>query len=273
MLVKFCEKIFLPKTQHFILAVIVFNAIILGLETSGYIMDACGPLIVWLDKIALGIFVIELLMKITVLRLSFFKDPWNVFDFVVVGIALVPSSGPLAILRSLRILRVLRLVSAIPRLRVITESVFRALPSLGWLFILMFLIFYVFAVLTTSLFGGRFSEWFGSVGESLYTLFQMMTLDGWSMGITRPIMEVFPEAYLLFIPFIIISSFIVLNVFIGIIVGTMSAVAEAEKERQAARESEERQEVMYEFNRLKEQLAKIEALLAMREEEKKISGN
>ena len=261
MLVRFCEKIFHPRMQHFILGVIIFNALTLGLETSRTAMSAFGTGLIWLDHIALGIFVVELLMKIMALRLGFFKDPWNVFDFLVVGISLVPASGPLAILRALRILRVLRLVSNLPRLRVIAEGIFRALPSLGWLFLLLFLIFYVFAVLATNLFGAQFEEWFGSLNATLYTLFQLMTLDSWSMGIVRPLMEQFPYAYLLFIPFIIITAFIVLNVFIGIIVSTMSAVSDAETQRQLQSEEKDHAELFQEFARLKKQLDKIESLL------------
>ena len=261
MLVRFCEKIFHPRMQHFILGVIIFNALTLGLETSRTAMSTFGTGLIWLDHIALGIFVVELLMKIMALRLGFFKDPWNVFDFLVVGISLVPASGPLAILRALRILRVLRLVSNLPRLRVIAEGIFRALPSLGWLFLLLFLIFYVFAVLATNLFGAQFEEWFGSLNATLYTLFQLMTLDSWSMGIVRPLMEQFPYAYLLFIPFIIITAFIVLNVFIGIIVSTMSAVSDAETQRQLQSEEKDHAELFQEFARLKKQLDKIESLL------------
>lgn len=262
MLVKFCEKIFIPKVQKFILIVIIINAITLGLETSGFLMERCGKVIIFLDHLALTIFVIEILMKLVVRRFRFFKDPWNVFDFFVVGIALVPSSGPLAILRALRILRVLRLLKTLPRLRVIVEGVFRSLPSLGWIFALLLVIFYVFAVLATNLFGESYPEWFGSIGATMFTLFQILTLDSWSMGVARPVMEQFPHAYLLFIPFILVTAFIVLNVFIGIIVSTMSAVSEDEKEREESKKIDKGHLTLEsEFAKLKEQLDTIEQLM------------
>lgn len=266
MLLNFCRKIFSPRAQNFILAVIILNAVTLGLETSASAREHFGGLLIFLDHLALGIFVVELTMKIIVLRLRFFKDPWNVFDFLVVGIALVPNSGPLAILRALRILRVLRLINNLPALKIIIESVFRSLPSLGWIFGLLFIIFYIFSVLATSLFGAHFQEWFGSMGATMYTLFQVLTLESWSMGIARPVMEEFPHAYLLFIPFILLTSFIVLNVFIGIIVNTMSSVSEAQKQREQKHNIQTNHlTLLAEFAKLKEQMGKVELLIKEQE--------
>ena len=225
--IKACMLIERPGAQHFILGVIFFNALILGLETSPWLMERAGGLILFLDACCLTIFVVEILMKLVVQRSSFFRSGWNVFDFLIVAIALLPTAGPLAILRTLRILRVLRLIPNLPKLRVIVESVLRSLPGIGWICGLLLIVFYVFSVLTTTLFGTDFPDWFGSIGTSMYTLFQMLTLDSWSSGIVRPIMERFPYAYLLFIPYVLLTSFIVLNVFIGIIVTSMSEVAAA----------------------------------------------
>ena len=261
-----CMLVERPKAQNFILGVIFFNSLTLGLATSPEIMERAGGLINTLDACCLGIFVAEICMKLVVRRFSFFRSGWNLFDFLVVAISLAPSSGPLAILRALRVLRVLRLVANLPRLRMIVESVLRSLPSIGWICGLLFILFYIFSVLTTSLFGKDFPEWFGSIGASMYTLFQVLTLESWSMGIVRPVMEAFPHAYLLFIPFILVTSFIVMNVFIGIIVGAMSEVAAANKATEAEAvsdgepsraESLERELVL-----LKEQIAKVESLLA-----------
>ena len=229
-LVRFCEKIFLPGVQRLILGIIIFNALLLGLETSQVVMAKAGKLLVTLDTFCLGFFVVEIAMKLVVLRFTFFRSAWNIFDFLIIGISLLPSAGPLSILRSLRVLRVLRLVANLPRLRMIIESILLSLPSIGWISALLLIVFYIFSVLVTTLFGHSFPEWFGSLGSSMYTLFQMLTLDSWSSGITRPIMKQFPYAWMLFVPFVLISAFIVLNVFIGIIVSAMGEVAAGKKD-------------------------------------------
>jgi len=263
---KFCLLAEHPKTQRFILCVIVFNALDLGLATSPWLRARVGWLLSALDICCLGLFVMEILMKLVVRRFSFFRSGWNIFDFLVVSVSLVPGSSPLTILRALRILRVLRLFAKLPRLRLIVESVLQSLPSIGWICALLFMLFYIFAVLTTSLFGNDFYEWFGSIGASMYTLFQILTLESWSMGIVRPIMKQFPHAYLLFVPFILATSFIVMNVFVGIIVGAMSEVAAAEKTREtevlSGGDRENNNILEKELARLKEQIAKVEILLA-----------
>lgn len=216
--------------QNFIVAVIIINAITLGLETSAFMQRNAGELLRILDQVVLTIFVIEIVVKLYAFRFRFFRSGWNLFDFAIVGISLVPGSGPFSILRSLRVLRVLRLLSSIRRLRLIIESLLAAIPSIGWIMLLLGMVFYVFAVMGTQMFGQVFPAWFGSVGASLFTLFQVMTLESWSMGIARPVMEQFPYAWLYFVLFILISSLTILNVFIGIIVNTMQAL-HAEEEQ------------------------------------------
>jgi voltage-gated sodium channel len=262
---RICVLIDRPGAKRFILGVILFNSLILGLETSSWFMERVGKLLLTLDVLCLSIFTVEILMKLVVHRLSFFRSGWNIFDFLIVGISLTPGSGSLAILRALRILRILRLVANMPRLRVIVESVLYALPSIGWICGLLLIIFYIFSVLVTTLFGSVFPGWFGSIGASMYTLFQMLTMDSWSSGIARPVMEQFPHAYLVFIPFILVTSFIVLNVFIGVIVNSMSEVAATNKIVQADAASGEKPdrtgELEKELALLKEQITRVEALL------------
>ncbi|MCK8517312.1 ion transporter [Methylonatrum kenyense] len=207
--------------QNFIIALIVLNAITLGLETSSTAQQYIGGLLFWAERAILTVFVIEIGLKLIAFGPRFFRSGWNVFDFVIVAIALAPETGPFSILRALRILRVLRLLSQVERLRVIIESLLRALPSIGWIAFLLVLVFYIFGVMGTKLFGESFPEWFGTVGLTMYSLFQVMTLESWSMGIARPVMEVYPHAWLFFVPFILITAFTVLNLFIGIIVNTM----------------------------------------------------
>jgi len=216
--------------QKFIIAVIIFNGVILGMQTSKSLGDSIQSLLNILDAICLGIFCVELVLRMFVYRLSFFTKGWNVFDFVIVGIALVPTSGGLSILRAFRILRVLRLVTAIKSFRRVVAGMLLAIPGVGSVAGLLLLVFYIAGVLSTTLFGDAFPQWFGTLGSSMYSLFQIMTLESWSMGIVRPVMEVYPYAWVFFIPFITVTTFTVLNLFIGIVVDAMATVKEAEKE-------------------------------------------
>jgi len=220
------------RFQNAIMAVIVINAIIIGMETSPMLMERYDAILGALDQIAIGIFIIEILLKLFVYRLSFFKNGWNIFDFVIVAVALLPTGGSLSVLRALRILRALRLVSAMPKMRKVVQGLFAAIPSMGTVIILLALVFYIAAVMATKLFGSEFSQWFGSIGASLYSLFQIMTLESWSMGIVRPIMEVYPWAWVFFVPFVLVTSFVVLNLFIAIIVNAMHEEADEEQTAQ-----------------------------------------
>ncbi len=209
--------------QNFIVILIILNSISIGFETSEKIMLSIGNTLLFFDKIILFVFVIEISLKLYAFGPSFFKSGWNVFDFSIVIIALLLTSGSLAILRSLRIFRSLRLLKNLPKLRFIVESLFHSLPSLGWIFVLLALVFYVFAVIGTKLFGAEFPEWFGNLGASMFSLFQIMTLEGWA-EISRTMMMKYPLAYIYFIVFILLASYTTLNIFIAIVVNTMSEV-------------------------------------------------
>jgi len=211
------------KVQHLITGLIVLNAVTLGLETSQALKDQFGTVLAVLDRSVLAIFVVEIATKMAYRRLAFFRNGWNVFDFLVVGIALFPASGPLSVLRALRILRAFRLMSVVPQMRTVIQALFQAIPGLLSIVALITLIFYVGAVLATNLFGSEFDVWFGHIGRSMYTLFQIMTLESWSMGIVRPVMEVYPYAWAFFVPFILVTSFAVINLFIGVIVDSMQS--------------------------------------------------
>lgn len=215
--------------QNFITTVIFFNAITLGLETSDYMMENIGGILIFIDQLALKIFILEILLKLYVYRFKFFMQGWNLFDFVIVGIALLPSSGALSVLRALRILRVLRLFSIVPKLRSVINALLDAIPGMFSIIGVLLLVFYIASVLSTKLFGAVFPDWFGSIGKSMYSLFQIMTLESWSMGIVRPVLQKFPAAWLFFIPFIIITSFTVLNLFIAILVSATQSQHEAER--------------------------------------------
>lgn len=237
--------------RNFILGVIIFNAIILGLETSKGVMAVAGGLITMLDVLCLTIFVVELTLKLFVQRGRFFLNGWNIFDFVIVGISLVPGAQGISALRALRILRVLRVLSAAPRLRRVVEGFVSALPGMGSVFMLMALIFYIGAVIATKLFGDTFPEWFGNLGRSGYSLFQIMTLESWSMGIVRPVMEVYPYAWAFFVPFILMTTFAVVNLLVGLIVNSMQ---DAHHEESEAQTDAYRDEVMERLKRIEERL-------------------
>ena len=216
--------------QKFIITLILINAAILGLQTDADIVAQWGGLLHGLDVVILSVFVIEIALRLIVHRLSFFRDPWSVFDFLVVAIALVPASGPFEVLRALRVLRVLRLLTMVPSMRRVVAGMLKAVPGLGSVGAIMSIIFYVSAVMATNLFGEAFPEWFGSLGASAYTLFQVMTLESWSMGIVRPVMEVYPHAWLFFLPFILIATFTMLNLLMAVIVNAVQDVQQAELE-------------------------------------------
>ena len=214
--------------QNLILALILVNAVTLGLETSPAVMAAYGEILHLLDKAILAVFVAEIGIRLYVHRWAFVRDPWSVFDFLVVGIALVPATGEFSVLRALRVLRVLRILTIVPSMRRVVGALLAAIPGLGSIAVVLLLIYYVFAVIATNLFAASYPEWFGNLGRSLYTLFQIMTLESWSMGIARPVMEHFPYAWAFFIPFILIATFTMLNLFIAIIVNAMQGFSEAE---------------------------------------------
>ena len=214
----------LKSVQNVVIALILINAVLLGMETSPRIMASWGKLITTLDHAILTVFVVEIASLLFARGWRFFKDPWSVFDFVVVGIALIPASGPFAVLRSLRVLRVLRLISKIPSIRKVVGALLGALPGMASVFALVMILFYVNAVIATKLFGQDFPELFGNLGLTFFTLFQVMTLEAWAGGVARPIMEVYPYAWIFFILFILTATFTVLNLFVAVIVNSLNAI-------------------------------------------------
>ncbi|MEM6475815.1 MAG: ion transporter [Pseudomonadota bacterium] len=238
--------------ERFIITIIVINAIGLGLETSPEVMTRIGPFIEQLDQIAIAIFVVEIALKLFAYGFGFFRNGWNIFDLAIVSAALVPAGEQFSVLRALRILRALRLISVVPSMRKVIVGLFKAIPSIGTVIVMLVLLFYISAVMATKLFGEAFPQWFGTLGESLYSLFQIMTLESWSMGIVRPVMEEFPYAWAFFVPFILLTSFIVLNLFIGVIVNAMAEATEDEAH-------DEREMIISELRALRSDIAELKA--------------
>ncbi len=257
-----------PRTERAVMSLIIINAIVLGLETSQEVMATSGPLLDLIDHVLLAVFVVELAARITVHRMAFFRDPWSVFDFLVVGIALVPATETFTVLRALRILRALRLITAIPTLKRVVAGLLASLPGMGSILFLIALIYYVFAVMGTKLFGATNPELFGTLGKSLYTLFTVMTLEGWTNDVAKPVMEHHPYGWIYIFTFIIVTTFMVLNLFIGVVVNAMQSEAEKaeEAERDAEREimHEEATPILAEVKSLRRDLAAMRAEMAER---------
>lgn len=244
--------------QRAIIALILLNAVTMGLETADNLPPGLLTALRVVDAMVLSIFVCEILGKLIYRRARFFLDGWNVFDFFVVAVALIPDAGPFAVLRTLRVLRLLRLLSVVPHLRQVVNALTSAIPGISTVGSIILLIFYVGAILTTNLFGASFPGWFGDIGLSMYTLFQIMTLESWSMGIVRPVMDVYPYAWAFFIPFISVTTFAILNLLIGIVVSAMSKVQE--QERQAAgipSEADSRVLELQEIRALRQEIAEL----------------
>jgi len=212
-----------PFFQKAIVTLIILNSVLIGFETSDEYMETYGAYIDTIDQVILYLFVAEIILKLYAYGWSFFKDPWNLFDSLIVGISVVPSLGAsFSVLRALRIVRTLRLLKNIPKLRLIIESLLHSIPSIGWIAVLLAIIFYIFAIIGNTLFGHTFPVYFGSLLDALFTLFQIMTLESWASGIARPIIATEPFAGVYFITFILIATYTTLNIFIAIVVNTMN---------------------------------------------------
>jgi voltage-gated sodium channel len=240
--------------QRFVVLVIVFNAITLGLETSPAMVERFGRLFFWtVNNAVLLVFIVEIGLRFYVERVSFFLDAWNWFDAFILLVTLIPQTGlynQYAVFRVLRVVRLLRVIKVSSKLRLLTETLLGSLPTLAWFFVLLLVIFYIFALIGTSLFGTKYNEWFGTVPRSMYTLFQIMTLESWSMGISRPVMKEFPYAWLFFVPFILIATYTAINIFMANIVNEMQQI-QAEMLRQEGTE----------IDQLKVQLQRMEVML------------
>ena len=254
------------RTQLAIMLIIGMNAITLGLETWPAAVDLAGTALLITDKAILAFFVLELSVKFFAYRLSFFRSPWNVFALAVVLVTLAPAGTGLTVLRALRIVRALRLISAVPGMRRVVSGLLNAIPSMGSIILLLGIVFYVCSVISTKLFGEAFPDWFGSIGQSAFSLFQIMTLESWSMGIVRPVMEEFPYAWAVFVTFILVTSFVILNLFIAVVVSAMQREHEAEVEKDQEEARLERKQLLDEMTALRGEVQSLTAALQKRED-------
>ncbi len=258
--------------QSAVLLVIVFNAVLFGLQTSSAIVAQCGTWLSRLDGFCLVVFTCELILKIIVYNRRFCRDPWNVFDFVIVAVSFVPDMGMFSSVRLFRVLRVFKLISGVRSMRVILSAIIKSLPGVGWASFLLGLVYYVYGILATNIFGSRFPDWFGSLGKSVYSLFQIMTLESWSMGIARPVIAEFPYAWVFFISYILISSFIVMNVVVGIVLTSIGDSCKNDDGSVKNPDSELKKfDLKLEFEKLRMQMSVIEAALEVEDKKWKLS--
>ena len=208
------------RFQRTIVGVIVFNAVTLGLETSSTMMANAGALLHILDRLVLAVFIAELGLRLYAHGWKLFRDPWSVFDLLVVAISVLPASGGLSVLRSMRILRALRLISAVPGMKRVVSGLLSAIPAMLSIILLLSLVLYVGAVLATELYADASPTHFGDLGDSLFTLFQVMTGEAWP-DIAREVLAKHPSAWIFFVLFILVSTFVVLNLFTAVVVSAM----------------------------------------------------
>lgn len=254
----FIESNFFSK---FIIYLIVLNGITMGLETSKTFMLSYETYTTMFNHIVITIFTVEIILRVYIYRLSFFKDPWSLFDFFVVAISLVPTSGGFEILRTLRVLRLFRLVTAVPQMKKVVAALVSVIPGMLSVIALMTLFFYISAIMATQLFKEEFPQWFGTLGESFYTLFQVMTLESWSMGIVRPLMETYPYAWVFFIPFIFIVTFIMINLVVAIIVDAMAVLNQKEEQHLIDEVQANETHINDEIKSLREEIRELKVLL------------
>lgn len=211
---RFVEK---PWFQGLVFTLIIANALILGAETFDEINAAIGTWLGVADRLIIYAFLAEIGLRIAAYRVDFFKNGWNLFDFVVILISLLAATSGLGALRAFRVLRILRVITVIPRMRLVVSALLDAIPGIASVGVVLALIIYVFAVIGASLYGGAHPALFGDVFQAMYTLFQVMTLEGWP-DIAATVRETHPQSWAFFLSFVLIATFTMLNLFVAIVV-------------------------------------------------------
>ena len=266
----FCVRVTSSKIfKNTIVLIILINSIVLGLITSEAIYAKFGELLEFILSACVVIFTVEITLRIIAKGWRFFLNGWNIFDFLLITMALMPETGAAITFRVFRVLRALRMVKKKKKLRHIVSAILVSAPHVFWAAVLEIIIFYIFGIMGQNLFHEAFPQWFGTLGKTVYTLFQVTTLESWSMGIARPVMKVYPWAWMYFVPFVMISSYIVLNVVVGVVVNATSDISEDDnismKDKIKAKKVTNT-ELSEQINELKEHILRLEAKL---EENKK----
>ena len=267
-----------PWFRHLIIILIVTNAIVLGVLT--YHESLPNNLVVALevfDRAVTWVFVVEILLKLIVYRVHFFRSGWNWFDFVVIGVSMLPGGAAFSVLRAMRVLRVLRLLHIIPMMKRITEALMKALPGMGAIFAVLALVTYVGAVMATNLFGNTndpdVALLFGDLPKSAYSLFQVMTMDGWRFEVVQKVIDDGnPYAWIFFMIFIFIASFAILNLFIALVVEALASEQKAvldegleEIEEEIDDAEAQRSEVVRLMTSMRAEIAELKQMVAARD--------
>lgn len=248
--------------EPFMIGLILFNAVLIGLETSHGIVESHGRWLHLGNDIILWIFVVEAVLKITAVAPRFalyFGNGWNLFDFTIVVLSFLPSTEEFALVaRLVRVLRVLRLVSAVPQLRLIVATLVRSIPSMGHVIMLMSIIFYIYAVTGFHLFHEYDGKHWGTLGTALLTLFKIVTLEGW-IEIMNAVIEAQPWSWIYFVSFILLGTFVMLNLFIAVVINNLEASKAAALEE--LRDPVTHEEVLNELKRTRDALAALQRRL------------
>ncbi len=269
----FCVRLTSSKIfKNTIVLIILINSIVLGLITSETIYAKFGEILEFILSTSVVIFTIEIILRIIAKGWKFFLNGWNIFDFLLVAIAFMPETGAAITFRVFRVLRALRMVSSLKKLRHIVSAILVSAPHVFWAAVLLMIIFYIFGIMGQNLFHEAFPQWFGTLGETVYTLFQVTTLESWSMGIARPVMKVYPWAWMYFVPFVMISSYIVLNVVVGVVVNATSDLSDDDDVTDMRNKMKTKKvtnaELLQQINELKNHIERLEAKLDEKEAEK-----
>lgn len=203
--------------QNLVLSLILINALILGAETVDVIAANIGPWLIMADHFILCAFVFEILLRFYASPHDYFKKGWNIFDFIIVILSLIAATSGIAAIRALRVLRVLRVVTVIPRMRIVVSALLGAIPGIASVGLILVLIIYIFAVIAANVYGPTHEALFGDVFTAMYTLFQVMTLEGWP-DIAAEVQATHPNSWIFFLVFVLIATFTMLNLFVAIVV-------------------------------------------------------
>ena len=248
--------------QFFIIGLIVANAITIGFETVPSVVSAYGDWLLFFNHCVLAVFLVEIALKLAAewpRPLAYFRDGWNVFDFSIVALSLVPATGQFAMAaRLVRLLRVFRLVSTLPELRLIVSTLVRSVPGMANVILLMSIIFYVYGVMGYHLFHQNDPTHWSSLGISLLTLFRIVTLEDWT-DVMYTAMELHPLAWIYFVSFVVFGTFVVINLFIAVVINNLDA---AKQERlETLRVPDTREELLRELRDTQAALARVERRL------------
>lgn len=245
------------RVTNFITILIIINALLVGLETYPEFVEKYHAWLLAMDIVVLGLFTLEIVIKLYLYRANFFRNGWNIFDFVIVVGSLILYNSPyISVLRIFRVLRVLRTVTTIPSLRRVVAALFMAIPTITSVILLMSIIFYVYAVIGTFFYATIEPEFFGNLGLSFITLFQVFTLESWASGVFRPIFEVVPWSWLYFVSFIVISTFLMINLIVGEIVNNAQKISEEIDAETAGIKDE-----LSEIDELKNEVAELKTMI------------